>query len=568
MKECLQKNKSLLAVTTLLGVLASAAVVLLALFLRRITDVALAGDMGGFFKVLLAAVLYLAALGALYWMYGLMGKKLIRSITLLLRRRVFDGVFRRGYEDYTEHNTAGYISALTNDIKQVEESYIQPLLLTMESAVMFLVTLGMLLYLSPLVTACLAVGMVLMFLVPSLYGKAMERRQNGYSRQMAVFTAKLKDLLSGYEVIRAYGMKRAAGAGFAAENRAAADAKYKADRLFAANETLSQMLAAFTQLAVVFLASFLLLKGRITMGAVIAFIQLSGTFIQPVMMLLQNLPKVKSMKPVLARLEELASYRPTDLTGTQRPEFQKEVRVQGLRFAYEPGRPVLQGLDWRFVRGEKYAVVGESGCGKTSLIRLLTGCYAGYDGAICYDGAELRALDVEALQRMVSVIHQNVTMFDESIRYNICLGQEFLPQELEHALEVSGVAKFLEQTPAGLNSPVGENGANLSGGQRQRIAIARALIRKTPLLILDEGTSAVDLQTAVDIERRLLELPELTLITITHKLDAELLGRYGQVLFLQDGRAVGGGSFERLYKGSPAFRAFCGSPAAAPNAAG
>ena len=117
--------------------------------------------------------------------------------------------------------------------------------------------------------------------------------------------------------------------------------------------------------------------------------------------------------------------------------------MRDLRFCYEPGQPVLRGLWCGFERGKKYAVVGESGCGKTSLIRLLTGCYAGYDGAICYDGQELRGLDVEALQRMVSVIHQNVTMFDESIRYNICLGEEFSQEELEQALRLSGAAKFL-----------------------------------------------------------------------------------------------------------------------------
>lgn len=137
-------------------------------------------------------------------------------------------------------------------------------------------------------------------------------------------------------------------------------------------------------------------------------------------------------------------------------------------------------------------------------------------------------------------------MFDETIHDNICLHEDYPKEMINNVVIESGLAEFISELPEGLLYQVGENGSNLSGGQKQRIAVARALIRNKPILILDEGTSAVDMQTAYDIESRLLEVDNLTLITVTHNLKAELLNKYDEIIYMENGNIKENGSFEEL----------------------
>lgn len=555
MKECLKENRFLLAATVLFSVFTSAISTFVALFLQRIVDVALAKDLPGFWQLVIAAGIYLAAYGLFFLLYSLFSKVFLRNLTKQLRSRVFAGVMRQGYADFTGTNSADYLSALTNDIKLVEENYLLPLLQTLQYAVMALVTLVLLFALSPLVTGCLLVCMLLTYLIPSLMGKALQSRQDAQSSRLSSFTAKLKDIFSGYEVIRSYQMNGPVSKRFEAENSQLAKAKFKADRLFAINESLSGVLSSLTLMVTVFLSAFLVIQGSITMGTTVALVQLGSSFVMPIMMIMQGMPKITGIRPVIKRLDTLANYQDQTFTGREEPVFQKELKAQGVRFAYEE-HPVLNGVDVTIEHGKKYAVVGGSGCGKTTLIRLFTGCYGGYEGTVCLDGKELHDLDIHKVQRMLSVIHQNIYMFDATVRDNICLYRKFAPEELEVALQRSGVDQFLPELAQGLDTPVGENGSNLSGGQRQRIAIARALIQKTPLLILDEGTSAIDMQTAYDIESSLLSLPELTLITITHKMSEELLGKYDSILFMENGKVAQAGNLKTLLAQKGPFSQF------------
>ena len=195
---------------------------------------------------------------------------------------------------------------------------------------------------------------------------------------------------------------------------------------------------------------------------------------------------------------------------------------------------------------------------------MLTGYSGRYGGSITIDGQELTDLKSQSVTRLMAVIHQNIYMFDNTIAHNIGLEQEFDPAAWEQALATSGVNLFLAQQEQGLETPVGENGANLSGGQRQRIAVARALIRQTPIMILDEGTSSIDRQTAAEIENNLLSQEYLTLLTITHNLDPALLGQYDEIIYMEEGKIAAKGSLNQLLATDGKFREFYEG---APNAA-
>ena len=556
MKESLKKNKLLLVVTVLFNVICSAATVFVALLLQKITDVAISGNLSEFWKILFASVIYICLLGVLSYIYSICSKRLTRNLIRMLREKAFYGIFRRNAQDFSSVNTADYISVLTNDIKMIEENYIVPLLLTLQNSVVFIVTLILLFVISPLIAVSLIVCVSVMFILPALMGKPLQIRQETLSKQLAVFTLKLKDFFSGYEVIKAYQMGTHIKTEFDNENKQTANAKYRTDKLFALNECISGVLAVLTQFSGLFIGAYLVITGNITAGTLLALIQLSGTFVSPIMVMMQNIPKIKSIIPVIRHIDDLANYEAALSAGSLQPSFEDNIAVRDLFFSYDANLPVLMNANVTLQKNKKYAIVGRSGCGKTTLIKLLSGNYSTYDGSITYDRADLRDLRVEELQQMISVIHQNIYMFDDSVMQNICLYESFTDQQMKDAMKTSGTSQFLEKLPSGLLSPAGENGSNLSGGQRQRVAVARALIRNKPILILDEGTSAVDMQTAYDIESKLLAINDLTLITITHNLSEDLLGLYDEIIYMENGSVMETGSLQELISRQAQFYRF------------
>lgn len=556
MVKYLLKNKALLAATMVLGAITAVASVFISLILQRIIDIAIQGDVDGFFRVLVFTVIYILVLCLISYIAALFGKMLLRNVTARLRKDVFNGVMRRTPTDFLKENTADYLSALTNDIKMIEENYILPLLVLVDFTIMIIATLGVLLYLSPMVTLFLCIGAVLMFLVPVLLGKALSHRQERVSQQLSIFTGQVKDFLKGYEVIRGFCILPHIRQAFDGENKKTADIKFKADKMLALNDGLSEVLSNLIVVIVVFVGAYLVLKQSITVGTLVALVQLSGTFVAPVMMILQVLPRIKGIAPVAARLEEFANYEPTEFQGSTEPKFEKAITVKDLTFGYTQENPILHGINQSFKKGKKYAIVGKSGCGKSTLIRLLTAYSAQYEGKIEIDGQELRDSSEQRINQLMAVIHQNIYMFDSTVGENIALGQEFSQAAWDSALEISGVNMFLPGLEKGLDTPVGEDGANLSGGQRQRIAVARALIRQTPVMILDEGTSSIDRQTAAEIEGCLLSQADLTIITITHNLDPELLNKYDEIIYMEDGKIGERGDFQTLQAAGKSFTQF------------
>lgn len=537
MKKYWKKNGFFLAVTLMAGILASVLASGIAILLQKVVDVAVTKQTEAFGKLFLFAVGYILVLCVMNYTSALMEKYLTEKMIKQYRRDIFKGIMDRRPIRYYGENTADYISALTNDMKLIEDNYIAALLNTFQLVVMFAVTLVILLILSPMVTAILILTFLLMFLLPATIGRCLEKRQDRVSAQMAAFTEKLKDILSGYEVLRSYDRIEAAKYRFQEENEEEIRVRFRAARLFALNEGLSDTLAVLSTITVIFVSAYLVLIGQITMGTLLALVQLSSSFMAPVMLLMQNVPRIQSMRAVIARLNSYAEDGPAvKPLSLELPSFEKGIELDGASFSYDGEQTVLADITMRIDKGGKYAVMGPSGCGKTTLIKLLLGYFEDYGGSIRYDGRELRALDMDKIAGIISVIHQNVYLFNLSVRENILLFEEFDEAALAEAVEKSGVSLFIDEKEGGLDHGAGENGALLSGGQRQRVALARALIRRAPFVILDEGTSALDRKTACEIESRLLEDEELTLLTITHNPDPQLMRRYDGIYRMNDGR--------------------------------
>jgi len=535
-----KKGRLLIACTLLIGGISAVLSAFISIILQKVIDSAARNDMDSFSKLILATLIYLAILGTMGFLEAYCGKLMIKNVTKTLRDKIFFGVMKRSPREFSSKNTADYLSALINDVKLVEENHLIPLLLCAQMGVLFLTTLGILLYLSPLVTAVLFLFLVLMFTVPALLGKKIQKKQDAYSEKLAEFTAKSKDFFNGFEVIRGYSMGPYILKKFTRINRDTADRKMAADTLLAVNECFSDILSAVSVLVIVFVSSYLMMKGRITAGTLLALIQLSGTFVTPVVMLMQNIPKITGIRPVLKHLEAY-SHMQEDVPDEEDPSsgpvlLKAGITCTDVTFGYVPEQHVLNDISLTIAPGTKCALMGESGGGKTTLIKLLTGYYDDFAGDIRYDGIPIGKLSQDKLNRMTAVIHQNVFLFDADIYENICLGETFSTEQLDDAVKASGISRFLPGLEKGLHTPVGENGQNLSGGQRQRIAVARALIRSTPVLIMDEGTSAIDRQTAHEIEKDLLRQENLTVLTITHHMDETLMDCYDRIYYLKDGR--------------------------------
>ena len=214
--------------------------------------------------------------------------------------------------------------------------------------------------------------------------------------------------------------------------------------------------------------------------------------------------------------------------GRAMPPVRDGIAMEHLSFRYGE-KTVLQDMNLRFKKGRKYALTGPSGCGKSTLLKLLLGWLPDYTGTIRLDGKDVRDYTPEQLQKQMSYIEQDVFLFNTTIRENITLGEEFTDAQMERALRDSALAGDLEHMPEGLETIVGEEGSSLSGGQKQRVAIARALIHDCSILLIDEGTSALDQKNADIVEKSLLSNPDLTLILVSHHLSAERKRQFDQV---------------------------------------
>ena len=484
---------------------------------QRMVDAVLAMDMDNIPRLMLGVIGINALSGLFYVASQLLKNAFQVTVTDDMRKSIFAGVMKRSRKDFFSVNYSDYISAVTNDLKLLRGQFVGMLFLTITFGGSMVVSTVLMFRYEPVVAMVAIACAATMTVLPMIMGKWMEKLSKEYSEKLAGLNTLLTELFSGFQVLRSFGVTGHARKKFEQYSTELRKSEQKYDGMETFSDAFAQFLSVMAQTLILVLSAWMVMKGRMTAGSLVAFRNLNGNFCSSLSMILMGIPMLKGAKPIIERVNGLVDYE-SAANGGAAPSLAEKVEVKNLSFGYQEGTQILDDVSLSIRRGEKCALIGESGSGKTTLIRLLMGELDGYSGEILYDGIELNETDCESVCNIASVIHQDVFLFDDTIRNNICLYDEFTDEEFDRAVRLSGVHKFISQFEEGAEYQVGQRGEFLSGGQKQRIAIARALIRNTPFLVLDEGTSALDQQTAEEIESELMAICDLTLLTITHNL--------------------------------------------------
>ncbi len=553
MKEYIFKHKILLVATVAIRCMGALMQVYIALLIQQLIDYIVGGNMNGFLSTIIFSTIYFSLMGVVDYLTETSQAIYLKKTLIDLKRDIFKGILAKDYESFNESNTADYLSNLTNDINLIETNYITPFLMMIGDVVIFVGTTAVLIWINAWVTLAMFLIAALLFIIPTLFGKALEARQNKVSDEQGMFTTKIKDIFQGYEVIKAYRMSSSVTTEFNQVNDDLEIAKFKSAHLKAWSQAISLIFGVGTQIAGMAIAGYFVIVGSMSIGDLFAVVQLGNGIQGPIMWIMQKVTQVKGMKGVNEKILGIieSGKNPSDKVALTK--FEEGISLEKVSFSYDQQSNVLNQVSYTFNKNKKYAIVGESGCGKSTLIKLLMGYYQDYEGVIKVDGQDVCQPQPLSITQIAALIHQNIYLFDKSVEENITLDQTFSEVQVQKALAQSGVSKFLNHLLDGLQTPVGENGKNLSGGQKQRVAIARALVQGMPILMLDEGTSALDLQTAYDIEKTLLAIEGLTVITITHKLSDEILSQYDEILVMDKGQIVETGHFHQLLAQKGAF---------------
>ena len=456
---------------------------------------------------------------------------------------LFSRISRKSIAAFRQENTATYLSAISNDTQSVQTG-ICDIFNGFNSLLTMICAVCLMFWYSPAMTL-LALSLAALFFLLSLpASKRLVKAEQELSDCNEGLVSRFKDFLTGFSVVKSFQAEKEMGILFSEDVHKSENADKKrrmADMMF--YFTIEGGIAA-VRICTLLTGVYLTITGRgVSAGMVVAFVELLNHVMPPMQQLPLYIADLKAANALIRKAADNLEKNIRDEGKEISPALETGIELRNLSFGYEPGKPVLHNLSHRFETGKRYALVGASGCGKSTLLQLFMGGSA-YEGGILFDDQDLQGISSHSLYTLASLISQNVFLFNATVLENVTMFRDFPKAEVDRALVLSGLSSLIAQKGSGFLC--GENGCNLSGGEKQRISIARCLLRKSSLLLVDEATSSLDAQTAAQVSQALLDLTGVTEIVVTHSLDAPLLRQYDEVIAMKAGNLVEAGTFDEL----------------------
>ncbi len=495
--------------------------------------------------VVLVALLYIGsvvlATGAGAWRVSFTGR-LGERLLYELRLRVFSHLQRLSIDFYTDERAGRLLTRMTSDIDALQQLFQDGLVNLAVQGLTLVVVTVILFALEP--TLALITVLVV---VPALtaitlwYRSASDRSYAAVRDRIADVLADLSETLQGVRLVTAFNRRRHNVVAHRRIVRRYRDANVVTARQGGLYGPAADLLGAIAQVVILFVGGRMVLRGELSIGTLAAFVLYLTSFFAPIQQLVQLYTTYQSGQAAVTKLRDLLGTQPSvpeSPTAHELPPIEGRVELDAVSFGYRPDVPVLREVDLVIEPGETFALVGATGSGKSTIAKLVTRFHDPTAGAVRIDGHDLREVTLASLRRQLGVVPQEPFLFAASLRENVAFGLPGATDvDVRAACDTVGLGDLLDRLPDGLDTFVHERGVSLSSGERQLIALARAFLARPRVLVLDEATSSLDLESATIVERALDAVLEgRTAIVIAHRLATAM--RADRIAVVDAGRIV------------------------------
>lgn len=547
-------NKRNLFFSVLAGILVSVSRLSIAWILQNVIDFISKKNTYSLIQLIIITIITFIVLGIALVLDCLFSPQFSTNAIKRYKDYIFSKIMNKSSDSFFEEDTATYLSLISNDIDKIKRDYLDQveafveILLTLIGAVVIMIAS------SPI----LAVISLLISLIPLFVsiriGKTISEKEKILSYRNADYISFVKDALAGFSVIKSFRAEKKVIDNHMEYNNNQIYSLKKREQAIAAVSSFSHFLGNITQISIFIVCAALTGKiQNITPGTVVLFIQLMNSVIRPI----EQIPKmVVARKGVIGLIDKHDALlnKNNFEEGKQRLNYTDiDIHISSMSYSYDGNFNTLKNINLDFESGKCYLIVGESGSGKSTLLNVISGIRKNYQGSIKYGNIELKDVSRYSLFDYVSIIQQSVYIFNDTILNNITMYGDFNNNDIEKAISLAGLDNVIKEK--GSDYICGESGNLLSGGEKQRISIARSILRKQKILFVDEGTSALDIETAKKINDSILQLAGTTRFIISHSMDIDLIHNCDEIIVVRNGEISEKGNFKELMNNQSYFYA-------------
>ena len=474
-------------------------------------------------------------------------RNISQDIEHSLRTDAFDNVLSLDLAFFENKSSGRLMAILNDDVNQLETFLDNGANRLVQTATTVLVIGGTFLYISPLVAVFAFIPIPIIIFGSLRFTNRIAERYTKIRNDIENLNANLSNSITGILTVKSFNREKKESERITLSSNEVKSANYHAIKLSAAFIPIIRIAILFGFTATLLIGGFLALDGEIKVATYSVMLFITQRLLWPLTELGVIFDSYQKAMASFRRIINLKNTSPTIDNGTEKLEsFDEKIQISNLNFEYVKNFPVLNNISIDIAKGQTTAIVGSTGSGKSTLIKLILRLYDSTSGEIKFDGKNIRDLELDSLRNKIGLVSQDIFLFEGTVFENIAYGNlDANDEEVWEAARLSESDKFINQLPNKENTIVGERGQKLSGGQRQRISIARAILKNPEILILDEATSAVDNETEAAIQRSINTLKKgRTVIAIAHRLSTI---RNAEIIYvLEEGKVVESGNHEGL----------------------